>query len=110
MRRITTDILVIGAGGAGFRAALSAYENNPNQKITVVSIGTPGHHGVTATACSDRMAFHVSFDFTPPGGDEAIKEHARDIYIGGRRVSDPELAGTLAWESSNAFARLLKLG
>ena len=110
MRRYWADILVIGAGGAGLRAALSAHENDPNQNIIVASTDMAGHGGVTATACSDRMAFHVSFDFTPPGGDEAIKEHARDIYVGGRRVSDPELAGTLAWESTNAFSRLLQLG
>lgn len=110
MKNISTDILIIGSGGAGLRSALSAHEESPDLSITVVSRGTVGRHGLTANACSDRMAFHVSFPFTPPGGDLAWKEHAKDIYEGGGFVSDPNLADILARESADAYYRLAELG
>jgi len=110
LRILSTDILVIGAGGAGLRAALSAHDAAPDLKILVVSRGKPGAHGVTATACSDRMAFHVSFPFTPPAGALAWREHAKDIYEGGGHVSDPNLANLLAEGSADAYQRLAELG
>jgi len=110
MRTLTTDILVIGSGGAGLRAALSAREAAPQLSVTVISRGAPGGDGVTAVACSDRMAFHVSFPFTEPGGEAAWTEHARDIYEGGRFVSDPNLADLLARESALAYRRLAEIG
>ena len=110
MKKISTDILVIGAGGAGLRSALSAHEESAGLSIMVVSRGVVGKHGVTATACSDRMAFHVSFPFTPPGGELGWREHAKDIYEGGGFVSDPNLADLLARESADAYYRLAELG
>jgi succinate dehydrogenase/fumarate reductase flavoprotein subunit len=110
MKTLFTDILVIGAGGAGLRSALSAHEASPDLSIAVVSRGDIGRHGVTATACSDRMAFHVSFPFTPPGGELGWREHAKDIYEGGGFVSDPNLADLLARESADAYYRLAELG
>jgi succinate dehydrogenase / fumarate reductase flavoprotein subunit len=105
-----TDILVIGSGGAGLRAALAAKETDPSLKVTIMTAGNVGEDSVTATACSDRMAFHVAFDHTPPGGEDAWKEHAKDIYIGGGCVSDPNLAVLLAYKAKDAFAYLGKLG
>ena len=110
MRHIDTDILVIGTGGAGLRAALSARETAPDLRVMAVSRGDPGKHGLTATACSDRMAFHVSFPFTPPGGEGAWRAHAYDIHVGGGHVSDPNLAELLARESAAAYDRLADLG
>ncbi|MGF1788908.1 FAD-binding protein, partial [Photobacterium swingsii] len=37
MKIITTDIAVIGAGGAGLRAAIAAAEANPNLEIALIS-------------------------------------------------------------------------
>ncbi|MGL5762798.1 MAG: FAD-binding protein, partial [Plesiomonas shigelloides] len=37
MQTFTADIAIIGAGGAGLRAAIAAAEANPNLKIALVS-------------------------------------------------------------------------
>ncbi|PSV99335.1 fumarate reductase (quinol) flavoprotein subunit, partial [Photobacterium lipolyticum] len=37
VKTITTDIAVIGAGGAGLRAAIAAAEANPDLEIALIS-------------------------------------------------------------------------
>ncbi len=104
------DVLIIGGGGAALRAAIAAYETNPSLDILLVTKGTLGTSGVTATACSDRMAFHATLPTTEPGGPEAWRYHADDIYRIGGYVSDWDLAEALAREAAGAFAYLEALG
>ena len=47
---ISTDILVIGAGGAGARAAIEAAMREPEMKITILNQGPIGKSGLTAMA------------------------------------------------------------
>ncbi len=104
------DVLVIGGGGAALRAALAAYEAAPQLDILLVTKGALGASGVTATACSDRMAFHATLPATEPGGPEAWRHHADDIYRIGGQVSDADLAAILAREAAAAFDYLDRLG
>ena len=72
--------------------------------------GALGASGVTATACSDRMAFHATLPHTPPGGPDAWRYHADDIYTIGGQVSDADLAEILAHDAERAFSYLERLG
>ncbi|NWF92752.1 MAG: FAD-binding protein [Syntrophaceae bacterium] len=110
MERIECDVLIIGSGGAGLRAAVEAKETFKRGKIVLVSKGVIGESGVTATACSDRMAFHVTLPYTEPGGPDNWKYHAEDIYRIGGYVSDGDLALILAKEAQAAFEYLDRLG
>ncbi len=110
MKRINCDVLIIGAGGAGLRAAIEAKETLKKGKIVLVSKGGVGRSGVTATACSDRMAFHATLPYTEPGGPDNWKYHAEDIYRIGGYVSDGDLAMILAKEAQAAFEYLDHLG
>lgn len=105
-----TGVLIIGGGGAALRAALAASEADPALEITLVTKGTLGASGVTATACSDRMAFHATLSHTAPGGPDAWRYHADDIYTIGGQVSDADLASILAHGAAEAFAYLDGLG
>jgi len=104
------DVLVIGAGGAGLRAAIAAREVAPDLDVLLVSKGEVGRSGATACACSDRMAFHATLPHTEPGGADHWRHHAEDIYRIGGFVSDGNLAAILAREAGDAFEYLDRLG
>jgi succinate dehydrogenase / fumarate reductase flavoprotein subunit len=104
------DVLIVGGGGAALRAAIAAYELAPQAAITLVTKGELGASGVTATSCSDRMAFHATLPSTEPGGPDAWRHHADDIYRIGGQVSDADLAEVLARNAAEAFATLDRLG
>jgi succinate dehydrogenase / fumarate reductase flavoprotein subunit len=56
------------------------------------------------------MAFHATLPTTEPGGPEAWRYHAEDIYRIGGYVSDADLAEVLARHASKAFDCLERLG
>ncbi|MEN2984658.1 MAG: FAD-binding protein [Dictyoglomaceae bacterium] len=109
MKRIKGDVIVIGAGGAGLRSALSAYEKNPHLKIVLISKKPVGLGGVTANAFSDRMAFHATLSYTLPP-EKNYLYHAMDIYRIGGEVSDYNLAEILAKNSESAVNYLISIG
>ena len=110
MEHIQCDVLVVGSGGAGLRAAIEAKETLKRGKVVLVVKGALGKCGVTAIACSDRMAFHATLPYTEPAGPGNWKYHAEDIYRIGGYVSDGNLAALLARGSREAFEYLDHLG
>jgi len=102
------DVVIIGSGGAALRAALAAADRRAS--VLVIEKGRLGESGVTALSCSDRMAFHATLEHTEPGGPDAWRYHAEDIYRIGGRVSDAGLAKVLARGAAEAFHYLDKLG
>jgi succinate dehydrogenase / fumarate reductase flavoprotein subunit len=102
------DVVVLGGGGAALRAALAAQD--AGARVLILTKGELGKAGVTALACSDRMAFHATLEHTEPGGPDAWRYHAEDIYRIGGRVSDADLAKTLAQGAAEAYRYLDGLG
>ncbi|MCR4425800.1 MAG: FAD-binding protein [Firmicutes bacterium] len=107
---LRAGVLVIGSGGAALRAAIAAWESAPSLRVVLATRGVLGGSGVTAKACSDRMAFHVTLPTTPPGGPDNWIYHAQDIFNIGGQVSDEPLAEILARGSAEAFRYLDSLG
>lgn len=104
------DIVVVGGGGAGLRAAIAAREKDPGCDVLLITKGELGKSGVTALACSDRMAFHATLPYTDPGTEDNWKFHASDIYDIGGKVSDYDLAEIQAKFSAEAFSYLDEMG
>jgi len=97
-----TDVLVIGAGGAGLRAAVEAKANGAD--VIVVNKGISGETGCTKSAASDWMAFGAAFGHADPA--DSPKEHWIDIMVKGGLVCEPPLCKNIAF---NAPDRLMDL-
>jgi fumarate reductase flavoprotein subunit len=87
IERLQTDILILGAGGAGLFAALHAHQANPNLDITVASKGLLGKSGCTRMVQGGyNVALHKG---------DSVERHFMDTIEGGKWLPNQELAWTL---------------
>jgi fumarate reductase flavoprotein subunit len=87
LRRLQTDLLILGSGGAGLFAALHAHQANPALSITVAVKGLLGKSGCT------RMV-QGGYNVALAEGD-SVERHFMDTIEGSKWLSDQELAWTL---------------
>jgi fumarate reductase flavoprotein subunit len=87
IKRLSTDILILGAGGAGLLAALHAQKRDPGLKITVAVKGLLGKCGCT------RMV-QGGYNVALAEGD-SLERHFMDTIEGGKWLNDQELAWRL---------------
>ncbi|MFL6676135.1 MAG: L-aspartate oxidase [Massilia sp.] len=87
VKRVQTDILILGSGGAGLFAALHANQANPNLSITVAVKGLLGKCGCT------RMV-QGGYNVALAKGD-SVERHFMDTIEGSKWLSNQELAWTL---------------
>jgi len=87
MRRLKTDILILGSGGAGLFAALHAHEKDPALSITVAVKGLLGKCGCTRMV---QGGYNVAL---APG--DSIERHFMDTIEGGKWLPHQELAWAL---------------
>ncbi len=87
IRRESTDVLILGSGGAGLFAALHAHQANPRQHITVAVKGLLGKCGCT------RMV-QGGYNVALAEGD-SIERHFMDTIEGSKWLADQDLAWTL---------------
>ena len=72
---ICTDVLVIGAGGAGARAAIEAAKSDSKLQVLVLNQGPVGKSGLTAMAIregrgTDRGGVYIDLTFSPLRSEE----------------------------------------
>jgi len=97
IKRIKTDVLVIGAGGAGTRAAIAAAQSGA--KTVITSKDLFGHSGCTPVAKGGYAGMQGH-----PG--DSWKVHFEDTVRGGGALNNQELVEIL---TKNARNRLLEL-
>jgi fumarate reductase flavoprotein subunit len=98
VRRLETDILILGAGGAGLFAALHAHQADPSLSITIAVKGLLGKCGCT------RMV-QGGYNVALAAGD-SIERHFMDTIEGGKWLPDQDLAWTLV---TKAIERIREL-
>ncbi len=87
MEMITTDIVIIGAGGAGLRAAIAVAETNPDLKVALLSKVYPmrshtvAAEGGAAGVAKDNDSFENHFNDTVSGGDWLCDQDAVDLFV-----------------------------
>ena len=86
-RRLRTDILILGAGGAGLFAALHANAANPSLSITIAVKGLLGKCGCTRMV---QGGYNVAL-----GAGDSVERHFMDTIEGGAWLPDQDLAWTL---------------
>src|SRR6516165_4393197 len=87
VEHLKTDILILGAGGAGLFAALHALKASPDLDVTVASKGLLGKCGCTRMV---QGGYNVAIN---PG--DSIERHFMDTIEGGKWLPHQELAWTL---------------
>jgi len=87
LEHLKTDLLILGAGGAGLFAALHAQKADPDLDITIVSKGLLGKCGCTRMV---QGGYNVALN---PG--DSVERHFMDTIEGGKWLPHQELAWTL---------------
>ena len=95
---LQTDVLILGAGGAGLCAALHAADRSPSLSVTVVVKGLLGRAG-----CTRMVQGGYNAVLTEP---DSLDAHFLDTLAGGGWINDQELVWTLVVE---APGRVLEL-
>jgi fumarate reductase flavoprotein subunit len=87
MREVSTDILILGSGGAGLFAALHAHKKDPSLSITVAVKGLLGKCGCTRMV---QGGYNVAL-----AKEDSIERHFMDTIEGGKWLPDQDLAWKL---------------
>lgn len=87
MEAIHADVAIIGAGGAGLRAAIAIAEADPKLRVALVSKVYPmrshtcAAEGGAAGVIKDDDSFNQHFDDTVGGGDWLCDQDAVDYFV-----------------------------
>jgi succinate dehydrogenase/fumarate reductase flavoprotein subunit len=95
---LESDLLILGAGGAGLCAALHAADRAPGLSITVVVKGLLGRAG-----CTRMVQGGFNAVLTPP---DSLEAHFLDTLRGGGWINDQELVWTLVTEAPRRVLEL----
>ena len=98
MKRLQTDILILGSGGAGLFAALHAHAVDPTLRITIAVKGLLGKCGCTRMV---QGGYNVAL---APG--DSPERHFMDTVEGGGWLNDQELVWTLVTEAPRRIREL----
>jgi fumarate reductase flavoprotein subunit len=101
MEASSHDILLVGGGGAGLRAAIAAAEVNPRLSVAVVSKVYPMRsHTVSAEGGAAGVA----------KPDDSLDEHAYDTISGGDWLSDQDAVEAFVKEAPQELLQLERWG
>src|SRR5690348_3694647 len=91
------DVLLVGGGGAGLRAAIAVAETNPNLSVAVLSKVYPMRSHTVSAEGGAAGAIR---------SDDSLDEHAYDTISGGDWLSDQDAVEAFVKEAPEELMRL----
>ncbi|MEU5849439.1 FAD-binding protein [Saccharopolyspora shandongensis] len=95
---LSTDIAVVGSGGAGLMCVLHALGARPDLHVTVVSKGAVGRSGCTRMV---QGGYNAVLD-----PNDSVDLHFSDTLAGGKYLNDQSLAWTLVNDAPRVINEL----
>lgn len=108
MEQIQCDVLVVGGGAAGGRAALEAKKAAPGLEVLVAVDGGYDAGGSTNLVASEALGINAPFDYM--GDGDSADVYFEDMMNTGGGLSDPKLCRVIAEESCDRIKELMDLG
>ena len=96
---IETDIVIIGAGGAGMTAAITAKQAGAD---VIILEKMPMVGGNTTKATGGMNAAETKFQ-AAEGIEDSVETFIKDTMTGGYEINDPDLVGIMAGQSADAI-------
>ena len=96
------DVLIIGAGGAGLRAAIEAASSGLSVGLVTKSLLGKAHTVMAEGGIAASLA-HVA-------ADDSWRTHFRDTMVGGKYVNNPRMAQLHAQEAADRVRELEEWG
>jgi succinate dehydrogenase/fumarate reductase flavoprotein subunit len=108
MMELACDVLVVGGGAAGSRAALEAKRCHPQSRVVLAVAGRYGKTGSTQLIASESLGINAPLNFAADGDTPDI--YYQDMLTTGGGLSDPRLCRIIADESCARIQDLTSLG
>lgn len=105
---VRADVLVIGCGAAGARAAYEAKRHAPSREVVLIHTGGPGAHGSSGLTASESLGLNAPLDLAHDHDDPAA--YLDDMLATGVGLADEKLCRVVAGESAERVRELMALG
>ena len=105
--KIETDVIVVGGGAAGTRAALTAADQGA--QVIIIDKAQVGLSGATNFTIKAEGTWGVQASLDMFYND-SIEDHYREVIQASEGVCDPELVKILVEEGPNRITELIKWG
>ncbi|MGE5606128.1 MAG: FAD-binding protein, partial [Bacteroidota bacterium] len=108
MEQISCDVLIIGGGAAGSRAAYEAKRTHPELDVVIAVAGKYGHSGSSTLIASESLGINAPFNYMDDG--DSPDTYYQDIVSTGGGLANPKLCRIIADESCARIKELMDLG
>ena len=105
-KEIETDIVIVGAGGAGMSAAITAHQAGKS----VVLLEKMAYVGGNTTKATGGMNAAETHYQAEAGIEDSVDQFVADTMKGGKNINNPDLVRTMAENSAAAIDWLDTIG